>query len=73
MNLQTVAQHKNNQTAADYGQFFVNAKTENLKVLTETNRAEVLEFLNMRPVHTVVMASFIQDNGLSPQLDDIMR
>jgi uncharacterized protein len=25
---------------------------------------EVLEFLKMRPVHTVVMASFIQDNGL---------
>lgn len=63
MNLQTVAQHTNNQPAA-YGQFFVKANTESLKVLTETNRAEVLEFLNMRPVHTVVMASFIQDNGL---------
>ena len=63
MNLQTVAQHTNNQPAA-YGQFFVKSNFESLKVLTETNRAEVLEFLNMRPVHTVVMASFIQDNGL---------
>ena len=64
MNLQTVTHHSNNQTAADYGQFFVKANPANLKVLTENNRAEVLEFLNMRPVHTVVMASFIQDNGL---------
>ena len=64
MNLQTVTHHANNQNAADYGQFFVKANPESLKVLTENNRAEVLEFLNMRPVHTVVMASFIQDNGL---------
>ncbi len=64
MKLQTVSHQINNQTEADYGQYFVMAKLESLKVLTENNRAEVLEFLNMRPVHTVVMASFIQDNGL---------
>ncbi|HEY2846644.1 MAG TPA: GNAT family N-acetyltransferase [Pyrinomonadaceae bacterium] len=32
--------------------------------LTENNRAEVLAFLRIRPVHTVVMASFISDNGI---------
>ena len=35
-----------------------------LQLLTEANEAEVLGFLNLRPVHTVVMTSFIQDNGL---------
>ncbi len=35
-----------------------------LQLLTEANEAEVLEFLNLRPVHTVVMTSFIQNNGL---------
>ena len=64
MNLQTVSHHINNQIRTDYGQFFVKANLENLKVLTKNNRAEVLEFLKMRPVHTVVMSSFIQDNGL---------
>ena len=37
---------------------------ERLVVLTAENEQEVLEFLSMRPVHTVVMMSFIQDNGL---------
>ena len=64
MNLQNVSHQKNNLIGADYGQFFVKANLESLTVLTEANRTEVLEFLNMRPVHTVVMASFIQDNGL---------
>jgi len=32
--------------------------------LLESDREEVLGFLKMRPVHTVVMAGFIQDNGL---------
>lgn len=64
MNIQTVSHQINNHSPADYGQFFVMTNLESLKVLTEDNRAEVLEFLNMRPVHTVVMASFIQDNGL---------
>ena len=30
---------------------------------------EVLAFLNMRPVHTVVMASFIADNGIESSLN----
>ncbi len=37
---------------------------EQLGVLTQDNEAEVLTFLKVRPVHTVVMTSFIQDNGI---------
>jgi predicted GNAT family acetyltransferase len=32
--------------------------------LTNADHKEVVNFLNIRPVHTVVMASFIQDNGM---------
>ncbi|MEZ5428389.1 MAG: GNAT family N-acetyltransferase [Pyrinomonadaceae bacterium] len=32
--------------------------------LTEANKQEVLSFLAQRPVHTVVMTSFIRDNGI---------
>jgi hypothetical protein len=32
-----------------------------LHLLKNENEPEVLEFLNQRPVHTVVMTSFIQD------------
>lgn len=32
--------------------------------LTDKDKAEVLEFLKQRPVHTVAMASFIHDNGM---------
>lgn len=35
-----------------------------LSLLENSDRQEVLEFLKIRPVHTVVMTSFIQDNGL---------
>lgn len=35
-----------------------------LYLLVDSDKQEVLEFLNLRPVHTVVMTSFIQDNGL---------
>ena len=35
-----------------------------LQQLSEANRTEVLAFLQLRPVHTVVMTSFIQDNGI---------
>ncbi len=37
---------------------------ESLAPLTAENEAEVMEFLSLRPVHTVVMKSFILDNGL---------
>lgn len=35
-----------------------------LRLLGDANEQEVLEFLNIRPVHTVAMASFIRDNGM---------
>lgn len=35
-----------------------------LQLLETSNEQEVLEFLKVRPVHTVVMTSFIQDNGI---------
>jgi len=38
--------------------------TRHLQRLTEVDQPEVLSFLKVRPVQTVVMASFIQDNGL---------
>ena len=37
--------------------------------LNETNKSEVLRFLAVRPVHTVVMTSFINDNGLESELN----
>lgn len=37
--------------------------------LTNENRDEVISFLNVRPVHTVVMASFIHDNGMENDLN----
>ena len=37
---------------------------QRLTILTAENQMEVIEFLSQRPVHTVVMKSFIQDNGL---------
>ena len=40
------------------------ANQNRVQVLTEENQTEVLEFLRVRPVHTVIMSSFIQDNGL---------
>ena len=37
--------------------------------LNESNRSEVLAFLSVRPVHTVVMTSFINDNGIESDLN----
>jgi predicted GNAT family acetyltransferase len=37
--------------------------------LSETDEAEVLAFLSQRPVHTVVMTSFIIDNGIESELN----
>jgi GNAT superfamily N-acetyltransferase len=37
--------------------------------LTEADRPEVLAFLSLRPVHTVVMTSFINDNGVESELN----
>ena len=37
--------------------------------LNASNRSETLEFLAIRPVHTVVMTSFINDNGMESDLN----
>ena len=37
--------------------------------LTENDRAEALAFLAVRPVQTVVMSSFIADNGIVSELN----
>lgn len=42
------------------------ARTE---VLTEADRDTVLDFLSVRPVHTVAMTSFILDNGMQSTLN----
>lgn len=38
-------------------------------LLTTEETAEVLAFLSVRPVHTVVMTSFINDNGIESELN----
>jgi uncharacterized protein len=43
------------------------ANLSRVQSLTENDRQEVLNFLKIRPVHTVVMTSFIQDNGLESE------
>ena len=40
------------------------SNVQNVHLLIENDQKEVLEFLAKRPVHTVVMSSFIQDNGI---------
>lgn len=40
-----------------------------VKELTAENTAEVHDFLAVRPVHTVVMSSFIADNGIVSELN----
>jgi len=37
--------------------------------LNQSNLSETLEFLSVRPVHTVVMTSFIHDNGIVSDLN----
>jgi ribosomal protein S18 acetylase RimI-like enzyme len=37
--------------------------------LTNANTAEVIGFLNRRPIHTVTMLSFIRDNGIQSKLN----
>ena len=45
-----------------------NAEGKTVK-LTLADIIEVTAFLNVRPVHTVVMASFIRDNGIESELN----
>lgn len=40
-----------------------------ISLLTNDSVEEVLAFLSARPVHTVIMASFVRDNGLESELN----
>jgi uncharacterized protein len=44
-------------------------KDRGIGLLTQGSEAEALEFLSARPVHSVVMSSFIRDNGLVSDLN----
>ena len=48
---------------------FATPDLSKVQELREENTREVLNFLNIRPVHTVVMMSFITDNGLTSELN----
>ncbi len=45
------------------------ADVQRVSELDQENTAEVLGFLSVRPVHTVVMTSFINDNGIVSELN----
>jgi len=50
--------------------FFLNAPDmSRVHELKNNDRQEALEFLAVRPVHAVVMTSFINDNGIESQLN----
>ena len=44
-------------------------KDGRIDLLTHGSEAEALEFLSARPIHSVVMSSFIRDNGLVSDLN----
>lgn len=64
MKLQTIS--KQNHQSKQESFIFLQAVPDlnRLHLLTESDKLEVFEFLKKRPVQTVVMTSFIQDNGL---------
>ena len=47
----------------------VMSKDGGIYLLTHDSEAEALEFLSARPIHSVVMSSFIRDNGLVSDLN----
>ena len=49
--------------------FTVAPDLSRVRELTNDNEAETLAFLGVRPVHTVVMTSFVRDNGIESLLN----
>lgn len=45
------------------------SNNEAINLLTHGSEAEALEFLSARPIHSVIMSSFILDNGLESDLN----
>ena len=66
MKLQLVPNYAENRPTASLEFIIAKAVADlsRVQTLTESDTREVLDFLKVRPVHTVVMTSFIQDNGL---------
>lgn len=63
LNIESIA---HNKAIADWKLFPALApEMSRLCLLDDADKQEVLEFLKIRPVHTVVMTSFIRDNGLA--------
>lgn len=71
MNRQLAIQIQEHKTAeAEFPEHYT--PTRNIgsaSLLNADDTAEVLDFLRVRPVHTVVMTSFITDNGIESQLN----
>ena len=63
MKLQLAVNPSKNSTEKPFA-FQATRNLSRAQILTETDKHEVLSFLKMRPVHTVVMTSFINDNGM---------
>lgn len=49
--------------------FVIPPDLSGIRRLTNADKHEVLAFLSVRPVHTVVMSSFINDNGVESDLN----
>lgn len=66
MRTQTIAKSNYSKSNAFVGRVSLRAvpNLERLQILTKADEAEILNFLKIRPVHTVVMTSFIRDNGM---------
>lgn len=68
--MRSTALNTRNYTATDDAiSLFVTPDLTRVAVLTEADREEALAFLCIRPVHTVVMTSFILDNGMESPLN----
>ncbi|MCY7374411.1 MAG: GNAT family N-acetyltransferase [Pyrinomonadaceae bacterium] len=63
MKLQLATNPSKNRVASQFT-FQTTPDLNRMRTLTKTDKEEVLSFLKIRPVHTVVMTSFIRDNGM---------
>ncbi len=68
--LQTTTANIKETPRYDIAQYpMVSPDMSRVRELTTDNTAEVQAFLSIRPVHTVVMSSFIVDNGIESELN----
>jgi GNAT superfamily N-acetyltransferase len=67
--LQTVSTRQHPAGRGERGFSFPQAVPGKVIELSNENKEEALSFLAKRPVHTVVMASFISDNGVVSELN----